>query len=108
MRHARKTAPNGEDIAVSGFGQRMFRAMLAYAARVGKMPTQTGIGVLVGKELGGPAPHQTTVAAWIKGTVPNDLQTIAAIAKVLGVDPGWLGFGHLTAAEMLPPRTGEP
>jgi len=101
-----KAASNGQVVDSTGFGDRLFRATLSYAARAGKMPSQTAIGILVGKELGQAPPHQTTVAAWFKGTAPA-LPVIAAIAKALGVDPGWLAFGPLTAANMLSPRSDD-
>lgn len=54
---------------------------------------------LVRDALGRETLTASTVQRWEEGSEP-DLATIAAIASVCGVDPGWLAFG---AASKAPP-----
>lgn len=86
----------------SGMRERLFAAWYLYQARSGGSKSQEWLAEAVSRKLGLREPlTQGTVSRWLKGSEP-DLVTIAAIASVLGVDPGWLAFGQLTHAP--PPR----
>lgn len=43
-----------------------------------------------------------TVSRWENGGAVPDVETIARLAKLLAVDPGWLAFG--TASQQAPAR----
>lgn len=84
-----------------GFKKRFFEAMLEYARIEGEMLTHVGLAKKVAKELGGKRrgkPHSaSSVSRWKEGVIP-DVATVAAIARVLHVDPGWLAFGEESAS----------
>jgi transcriptional regulator with XRE-family HTH domain len=76
-----------------------FKARLAFAwfrrqAQLGRKIEQSEVAKLVGKELGRESLTQGAVSHWLSGRNEPDLATIAAIAKALDVDPGWLAFGQ--------------
>ena len=84
------------------FRERMQEAMLVYRLRTKRPLDQRELGQLVSRELRGRRPiTQPTVSRWFRGSEPP-LATIRAIAKVLGVDPGWLAFGAASAARKPP------
>ena len=76
-----------------GFSIRLFRAWHLLQIRKGGGATQEWLGKRVGRILGEAEVSQSAVSRWFKGATP-DLETIAAIAKALDVDPGWLAFGE--------------
>lgn len=85
---------------------RLFRAFLLRQLRAGGELTQEWLAASVSRELRLKEPlTQSAVSRWFKGAVPRDLATIIAIAKLLGVDPGWLAFG---SASQAPPPTDGP
>ena len=58
----------------------------------------TELGRRIGRKLRTDPIAQQTVSKWINlGTIP-DTTTEAALAAVLGVDPGWLHFGDASEA----------
>lgn len=82
----------------SGFNDRVRRSHLARQAEIGRDLGQDEVGREVGRYLGlEGAVGQGTVSRWFRASIP-DLRTIAALALVLNVDPGWLAFGDLSAA----------
>lgn len=82
----------------TGFAQRLFRAWYLFQLKKGGSATQEWLGKQVGKMLTGKEPlSQSAVSRWMKGARP-ELETIAALASVLQVDPGWLAFGELSQA----------
>jgi transcriptional regulator with XRE-family HTH domain len=82
----------------TGMRDRLFKAWLRYQAKLGRPKAQEWLAEAVSKELGLNEPlTQGSVSRWLTGSEPN-LRTIAALAKVLRVDPGWLAFGSDSAA----------
>jgi transcriptional regulator with XRE-family HTH domain len=79
-------------MSIEGFAGRLRRAFRAYEDRVGRDITQTELGELVGAALGEDPITQQSVARWFAGTLPEHPRMVA-LAKVLGVDPGWLSYG---------------
>ena len=70
----------------SSFAARLFQARLAYSAEKGRQVTQAELAELADVS---PAAWST----WEAGRSEPPLDTIGKVAKVLGVDPGWLAFG---------------
>lgn len=81
----------------------MFQAQIYLQGFLGRKVENKEIADLVGRALGKETLSPSTVGRWHDGTEP-DLATIAAMAKVYRVDPGWLAFGPLSAA----PPPGNP
>ena len=82
----------------SGFKDRVRRAHLARQTEIGRELEQDEIGRAVAAYLGiQEAIGQGTVSRWFRGSIP-DLPTIAALARTLNVDPGWLAFNDLSDA----------
>lgn len=82
----------------NAFNERARRAHLARQAAIGQELEQDEVGRQVARYLGAEEPiGQGTVSRWFRSSVP-DLRTIAALALVLNVDPGWLAFGELSGA----------
>lgn len=73
-------------MADNGFGTRVHQARLNLSARKGRSVTQ----IEVGKAL---KVTSATVGRWEAGLKEPSLDTIAALAKVLQVDPCYLAFG---------------
>jgi len=98
----RKSLPLGvEMVEAEGFGKRVFRAHLTLSARLERKVENVEVAGWVSQELGkDKAISPSTVGRWHDGAEPN-LTTIRAMARVYGVDPGWLAFGSETTA--LPP-----
>ena len=83
----------------NGLSERLFQAWYLYQARSGGSRSQIWLADAVSRELKlaqGAYFTQASVSRWMKGTEPN-LETIQALGKVLGVNPGWLAFGELAA-----------
>lgn len=77
---------------IEGFAGRLRRAFRAWEDRMGRDATQTELGELVGEAMGEEAISQQSVARWFAGTLPEHPRMVA-LARVLGVDPGWLSYG---------------
>lgn len=80
-----------------GFGSRFFDAW----AHLDRTERRRVKGVELAKRLG---VSGSSITRWAEGTVP-EVDTIALIASVCGVDPGWLAFGEASAAQG--PRAGQ-
>lgn len=80
---------------------RLFTAWYLLQARTGGAKTQDWLAEEVSKELGlEPQEYltQSLMSRYLRGSTTPPVGTIAAIAKVLGVDPGWLAFGPASQA----------
>jgi transcriptional regulator with XRE-family HTH domain len=88
-------------------GERILIARFEASALRSEKLSQERLGVLVSRELSKGAPvTAATVSRWESGDTVPSVTTIAAIARVCGVDPGWLAFGAESAAPS--PRRGRP
>jgi hypothetical protein len=76
----------------SGFKDRLLFAWFRWQALQGKQMQQAELGESVGKILKRKPVTPSSVSRWFTEAEP-DLQVICAIARSLGVDPGWLAFG---------------
>jgi transcriptional regulator with XRE-family HTH domain len=91
----------------TSLGERILIARFEASALRSEKLSQERLGVLVSRELSKGAPvTAATVSRWESGDTVPSVTTIAAIARVCGVDPGWLGFGAESAAPS--PRRGKP
>ena len=73
----------------------------------GEKLSQERLGALVSRELAKGAPiTAATVSRWESGDAAPSVASLAAVARVCGVDPGWLAFGADSAAPG--PRRGKP
>lgn len=68
------------------FGARLLDARLNYAARAGRVVGQTELAGKVGVT-------PQAWSGWERGKSEPPLETIIIVARLLGVDPGWLAFG---------------
>lgn len=76
------------------FGRRLRHAILVWQLQRGDKLTQVEIATVVARTLKLPAPlSHATVSRWVSGTSVPDARTIAAIARTLNVNEGWLAFG---------------
>ena len=97
----------------SGFRDRLLFGWLRWQALQGRQALQEELAEAVGKALDRRPPTSSTVSRWFTEAVP-DLQTIEAIARVLGVPAGWLAFGEgeppddPATATFMPPRKPGP
>ena len=91
----------------TSLGERILIARFEASALRSEKLLQERLGVLVSRELSKGAPvTAATVSRWVSGDTVPSVTTIAAVARVCGVDPGWLGFGAESAAPS--PRRGKP
>jgi hypothetical protein len=82
----------------TGFTERLVSLYFNYQGRLGRQVTLREIGTEVARAMGRPRPFApSAVSRWFDGAEP-DLATITGIARVFGVDPGWLAFGGDSAA----------
>lgn len=91
-------------MADSELARRMFAATNRLEQAFGRPVTFEEIGARVAQnEDGREKPYAASVVArWIKSTQePRYRSQQRAIARALGVDPGWLWFGDESAAPML-------
>ena len=83
-----------------GFTERLGQAwglFVGARARQGRA-TYPDFAEIVGRVRVPPRTYdQSMVAKWLEGSVPG-LDTIAALAVALNVDPGWLAFGDRSLA----------
>lgn len=87
------------DMTVDTFGQRMFRAFTLLRLRRGGDLSQTWLAEELARVMGKPEPFsQGAISRYMHGQIPGELDTILGLAKVLGVDPGWLAFGDESEA----------
>ena len=90
--------PKPSQTTGKAFAERVRRARLARQVEIGRDLEQDEIGREIARYWGQQeAVKQGTVSRWFRGSVP-DLRTIWALASVLNVDAGWLGFGDLSKA----------
>lgn len=88
--------PPGQDMDAKGFGERVRRARLELAARLGRVVTQVEVAERMGVT-------GVTVGRWEAGAKQPDLETIERLANVLDVTPAWLAFGDAGEREVDPP-----
>jgi transcriptional regulator with XRE-family HTH domain len=87
-------------------GERILLARFEASALRSEKLSQERLGVLVSRELSKGAPvTAATVSRWESGDTVPSIATLAAVARVCGVDPGWLAFGAESAAPS--PRRGK-
>jgi transcriptional regulator with XRE-family HTH domain len=90
----------------TSLGERILIARFEASALRSEKLSQERLGVLVSRELSKGAPvTAATVSRWESGDTVPSVTTIAGIARVCGVDPGWLAFGAESAAPS--PRRGK-
>lgn len=93
-RNARAGARPSVQSAIRGVGRRITRARLEFAEQTHQKVSQEQFGLYVGRALGYPKGITgATVSRWEAEETLPDLITIAAIAMLAGVDPGWLAYG---------------
>lgn len=89
----------------------MTDALLHLQRRMRRKVTQLEVGQAVAVMLGRGEITSAVVSRYFTGKREMDLVEIAAYAKVLGVDPGWLAFGTDSEAPApegwTPPVTSE-
>lgn len=89
-------------------GERILQSISHLGALEIARITNVEIGIRVANELELDAPIPgPTVGRWINGSNVPSLDTLAALARVLNVDPGWLVFGDLSGAPRLRDRVVE-
>jgi hypothetical protein len=100
-------ARKAQGVVIIGFGNRVERALDAYERRLGvRKVSDEDFAAVMRDALGSPKLQQSTVGRWRAGTIP-DAKTIATLARVCGVDPGWLAFGELSTARKFPPGSDD-
>lgn len=80
---------------MADFGGRLRSAWRAFEDREDRKLTQGEVADLVTRALGRARPfRQATVSEWYWGRRPDDVETMEALAMVLGADPRTLVFGE--------------
>lgn len=94
----------GLPVQLQTFRDRLLRAWALLQLREGGILSQTWLAGEVARELGmEETMSPSTVSYWFAGVrLPGDLDTMAALARVLRVDPGWLAFGDASQAPAPP------
>ena len=95
MRKAKaKKEDHEERKPIKTLGERIIYCRLQVRFRSGTSVSQVELGKLVAKLLRCDQPVSgATVSRWESGEHQPDLSSIAAIAEISGVAPGWLAFG---------------
>jgi transcriptional regulator with XRE-family HTH domain len=89
----------------TSLGERILIARFEASALRSEKLSQERLGALVSRDLSKGAPiTAATVSRWESGDTVPSVTTIGAVARVCGVDPGWLAFGAESAAPS--PRRG--
>ena len=78
---------SGATGAAGTIGGRIAQARFSLAARLGRSVTQAWLA----GQCGVSAP---TVSQWESGVTEPTIDSVARIAKALGVSPGWIAFGE--------------
>lgn len=88
----------GKSGASGTIGGRIAQARFSLAARLGRNVTQAWLADQC--KVSGP-----TVSQWEAGVTEPTIDSVAKIAKALGVSPGWLAFGEVSVDELTNPLT---
>ena len=88
---------------LKALGDRLKKARLQAAIRLGEGVSQAGMAELVGKELGRKL-HQTTWSDYEAGETEPPLPVLRAVAAISGVSRDWLTYGD-PEPEAMPPFT---
>jgi transcriptional regulator with XRE-family HTH domain len=93
---------------MDGLGERIQLCRSICEVRGKGGGSQADFGRVVAVQLGGSNPISgATVSRWEAGEFQPDLRTLLAIARVAGVDAGWLAFGDASRAPK-PAETLQP
>ncbi len=84
---------------------RLFLARNLLERRLGRKVTHRKLGEVIGQRLHRAPFSAATVSQWMSGKQPLSLSAALALAKLCGVDPGWLAFGAASRAPGPPGRT---
>ncbi len=80
-------------------GNRIALARIIWRVRTQSPLNQMWMGEIVARRLGRTKPFsKMTVSHWESGASEPDTAALAAIARLAGVDPGWLAFGAASSA----------
>lgn len=83
-------------LGAAAFGERVTKALARLAAGLEKqnlpLPTQKWLWGQVRRY--DPTIRQDAVSRWMNGKAMAELPRVLALARVLGVEPGWLLFGE--------------
>jgi transcriptional regulator with XRE-family HTH domain len=80
-------------------GERILASRLEASAETGARVSQEQLGAWVGAALNKDQPiTPATVSRWEAGLAMPSLETVLAIARMCGVDPGWLAYGSHSRA----------
>ena len=88
-----------QELPLSGLGKRLYQARLDLSAKRGEAVSQGEIAALLGV-------HQVTLGEWERGKAQPRLESIQALARIYGVDPGLLAFG--SEEEPVPDKEAVP
>jgi transcriptional regulator with XRE-family HTH domain len=82
----------------AAFAGRLFAAQKRWELRNGRDLEREAFAVAVGKAVKRGRPFSSgTVSQWFLGNQMPSVEQLAAIARVLDTDPGWLAFGDQSA-----------
>ncbi|MDA1081986.1 MAG: helix-turn-helix domain-containing protein [Gemmatimonadetes bacterium] len=81
-------------------GNRIALTRIIWRVRTRSPLNQKWMGIIVARQLGRAKPFsKMTVSHWEAGSSEPDTATLATIAKLAGVDPGWLAFGAASSGQ---------
>ena len=83
---------------------RLFIARNLLERQLGRKVTHRRLGEVVAQRLQRAPFSAATVSQWMSGKQALSLSAALALAKLCGVDPGWLAFGEASRAP--PPLRG--
>ena len=78
--------------------ERLFIARNLLERRLGRKVTHSDLGEAIARQLRRAPFSAATVSQWLSGKQALSLQVTLALAKLCGVDPGWLAFGEESRA----------